>query len=317
MPRGRLQREEVVDAVGALPEQGLPGAVDGRHAVLVDQAVGGLPAVAVPLGGAVVGVVGGRDEVRGVGEAGHPLAARVDRVPAHVIHVQMRVDHEIDALRGHPRLAEQGEQPAAPPVERPHAGPVTIVAHPRVDHDGLPAAPQHPGLQRHHGPVLGPPPVVGHQPLGVLLPQPGGSRGEHLGGRQVRALPLHHPDDLDLTEPDVLDPRVAHAADPTDGTGAHRGRHVRSPAVRRPGRPPPAASWGPAPPPSTLGRTDAPKETSPRTGPHPAGAQPPDSPQPLPDPQPRKRADRVPANIPTAPAPAISANPVWAVPQSS
>ncbi len=51
VPGSRLQREEVIDAVGALPEQGLPGAVNGRDAVLVDQAVGRLPAVTVPWSG--------------------------------------------------------------------------------------------------------------------------------------------------------------------------------------------------------------------------------------------------------------------------
>ncbi len=196
----RLQGEAFVNAVETVPQQGLSGPVDGRDAVLVDQAVDLLRTVPVPVVRTVVEVVGRRNEVLGVGERRYPLPVRADGVPADVVDVEVGVDDDVDILRTDAGPRQEAEEVTPGVVERPHAGPLAQVPRPGVHQDGPARAAQHPALQREHHQAAVRLPVVRCQPALVRLPHLGGSSGEHAGGGQERLVPLDDPDDLDVSQ---------------------------------------------------------------------------------------------------------------------
>ncbi len=105
-------------------------------------------------------------------EGRHPLAAGVPGVPAHVVGVQMRVDHDVDVLRPDARPLQPAQEVALPPVEERSAGAFPAVADTGVDQHGPAAGPHHPGLERHHGPVPARLPVVGDELRRMGVPTP-------------------------------------------------------------------------------------------------------------------------------------------------
>ncbi len=195
-----LQGEVFVDAVLAVPEHRLPGLVDGGDAVLVDEAVDFLHAVAVPVVGTVVEVVLGRDEVLGVGECRCPLPVRLDGVPSDVVDVQVRVDHDVDVLRTDTGPLQQAEEVTLCVVEGPHTRSYASMARAGVDKDGPAGTAQDPALQSGHHQAAVRFPVVRRQPVRVVLPHIVGGCREEGGGRQERLVPLDDPDDLDVPQ---------------------------------------------------------------------------------------------------------------------
>jgi hypothetical protein len=195
--RRGLQGEVFVDAIQAVPQHGLPGLVDGRDAVLVDQAVGLPHAVAVPVVRAVVEVVRGGDEVPGVGKGRYPLPVRVEGVPADVIDVEVGVDDDVHVPRVDTGPHQKAGQITFSLVEGPHARPLAPVARAGVDQHGPPPAAQHPGLQSGHHQAGVRLPVVRCRPVLIVPPHIGGDRREHDGGGLERLVRFDDPDDLD------------------------------------------------------------------------------------------------------------------------
>lgn len=123
MAGGRLQGQVAVDPVAVLPEVELPGLVHRGDAVGEELRLA-LPTAELGLGarlraavllGRVGGVeVGGRQQVAGVGEGGHPTPVPELGVPAHVVGVQVGVDHQVDVGRAHAHRRQAVQEVGVP-----------------------------------------------------------------------------------------------------------------------------------------------------------------------------------------------------------
>ena len=181
-------------------EDRLHGIFDHRASV-----VGGLLAPVFPLRFGV--------EVAGGGEGGLPAAIDQARVPADVVHVHVRAEHRVHAVRVEAGRLEVVQE------ARLHAVPARIAAHfavadASVDDDGAALGLHDQAVERHQQPAVaheGAQPVDGGDVLRIGL-------GQDVVA-DARGLELHHP-------------RDAHVADqPTQWLGL--GRHGAVPRRRR------------------------------------------------------------------------------------
>jgi hypothetical protein len=122
--------------------------------------VGRVPEVEVPLG----------HQVGGVREGGHPGAAVEAGVPADVVDVQVRVDHQVDVAGLHAGRGEVVQEAGVEAAPHRGVGPVLVVADAGVDEDGAAPAAQQPGLDRRVAVFRLRVPEVGGEPAAVLVP---------------------------------------------------------------------------------------------------------------------------------------------------
>ncbi len=86
-------------------------------------------------------------QVGRVREGRHPGLAVEAGVPAHVVDVQVGVDHHVDVLGLQtPAAARLSRNAGVQPVPHRDVRPLLVVADTGVDQDGAPFAAQHPGL---------------------------------------------------------------------------------------------------------------------------------------------------------------------------
>ncbi len=145
---GRLEAEMLVHLVGLVHEHRPARLHHRRHAV--GEAARGVAAfllLALP-----ELELRAHHDVLGLREGGHPLAIDQARVPAHVVHVQMRAEHVVHLLRRHAGGAEIVEIGALTPVPGRHLVALLVIADAGVDDHRMLRGLHHVGLDaRAHG----------------------------------------------------------------------------------------------------------------------------------------------------------------------
>src|SRR4051812_5337097 len=108
----------------------LAGIDDRPHRIHEHRRLGGLITVVAPM---LVFVF--PEYIPRVAESGHPSAVNEAGVPAHVIDMQVRAQHDVDAVRRKAGVAHGLEKRPFPVVPGRHGAAFLVISEPGIDHD--------------------------------------------------------------------------------------------------------------------------------------------------------------------------------------
>jgi len=196
--RRGLEAKPRSDLVVLVDERG-PAGLDHRQHTVGDAARRLPPLLALPLPELPLLAV---DHVAGAGERRHPAPALEPRVPADVVHVQVRAHDRVDLLGRDARRREVIEPRALPVVPERRLVALLAVADAGVDEDRAPRHPHHPRLDARAEIAGSLVEEVGLEPGVMAGDRLGRGLRQHVGRGIERAPDLHHPRDADLAEPE-------------------------------------------------------------------------------------------------------------------
>ena len=163
-----LDRQLGGDVVAVVDQHGLARLHHREHAVLVSHVtrVGGhrriLPHVPV-------GVVGARKQVLCVRERRHPAPVAQHRIPADVVGMQVRAQHQVDVLGRDAGGAQALQIRRVELMEAMRPRPVLVIAAAGIEQDGQIARTDQPRVHAGHEAVVLRAVVIGRQPVEVTL----------------------------------------------------------------------------------------------------------------------------------------------------
>ena len=196
MARRGIHEQAVFDRVTAFHGEQLAGFEHRQEAVLPDRTVVVAGTIGVGLG-LGRGQLGFRAEHFRVRERRHPAPVAQLRVPAHMVHMQVGAQHEVDVFGLEARLRQPLEVRLLEVVESRRVRACLVVADAGVDEDDVPLRAQEPRMRPHHEAFLHRVVVVGCEPAEVALDRLRGQVGQEVGRRERRAerlLDAHHLD---------------------------------------------------------------------------------------------------------------------------
>ena len=194
-----LNRQAVLDLVAVAHQQRLARFHHQQHAVR-EAAVLAAGAIGNRFRALPVGIFGLVKQIARVGKGRHPAAVDQPRVPADMVHMQVRTEHEIHRLRRHARRRQPFEQRRLHMVPGLGRGPRLVRADAGIDQDGVTRAANDVAVQAHHEAPAGRIEMPRHQPVG--LPGQGlfARVRQQEGRKEARPLRLDGAADADVAQ---------------------------------------------------------------------------------------------------------------------
>ena len=144
--RRGFHHHAIVDRVVAFQQQRLPGLEHGQHAVVVHlRASRALHPPIADLGIEVL-LLDPREQVPGVRERRYPAAVLELRVPADMVGVEVRAQHDVDVLGRNAHRAQALQERDVEHVEARQPRPRLVVAGTAVEEDGVSPGANQPGV---------------------------------------------------------------------------------------------------------------------------------------------------------------------------